>query len=174
MEEVYQSGELHAILDIEFKPSVTVFDVSGGEKQNGAGHAKRTLTELESDMELDSDREHEGHSRKRLHSDEEEDNGRYDIGRRPPNKRRKVGDDTVFITDDDDDDSLDEEKARDYILSAGIGLGSDEEQDVPSRSTGRSRPSSKPPSVNRERNRMYWASKSGGGTVSSNGGTEET
>ncbi|KAF9038900.1 hypothetical protein BDZ89DRAFT_1061003 [Hymenopellis radicata] len=176
VEEVYQSGELHAILEVEFKPRVTVFDKSVDSKGNGA---RRTLPDLESDMDLDSDREE--HGRKRLHSDEEEDMGRYDIGRRPPSKRRKVGtmkDDTVFTTDDEEEEedySGDEETARDYILSAGIGLGEEEEEDAPFPSGRKSRQSSKPPSVNRERNRVYWMSKGGGsGPVSSNGGSEET
>ncbi|KAF8994261.1 hypothetical protein BDZ89DRAFT_1150145 [Hymenopellis radicata] len=65
VEEVYQSGELHAILGVEFTSCLTGLSMERG---NGALHAIRTLQELQSDMDLDSDREHEEYGIKRLHS----------------------------------------------------------------------------------------------------------
>ncbi|THU80627.1 hypothetical protein K435DRAFT_831962 [Dendrothele bispora CBS 962.96] len=185
--EVYDKRTLHRLLGIRPRPVVVdatpSFNSKGGNTVNG--HAKPTKVDGisrvwtvtadddDSDTNPDSSPVHKGSSRsvtasrsRRQVSDDDEDEGRYAIGKEPPVKRRKtggrgdheiVGGPVSFTTDDDSDtgddtgsdaDSLMEEE-REYDLDSDF-----EHDDGKVKGDNSEKPQSRD-----DRKRSYWLSK---------------
>ncbi|KAF9014210.1 hypothetical protein BDQ17DRAFT_1386693 [Cyathus striatus] len=158
VQEVYDKRIFHNILGVDPRPIV----VNGTSlpEANGASGSGRKAKDSESvnaawKANGDSDDERDLKRRRWRSPEEDEDRGRYDIGRRrqPPIKRRKFGNDvdahTVFVSEDEDEHSVDSnvilvtpdiprkktekkdpedgKRRRSYWLSKGIGMGEEDD-----------------------------------------------
>lgn len=162
VQELYDDRTLHKIVGVKPKPIVKhAEDIihSGASRpelkiKGSSSAVKATRSHDDNPLEEDADGD-EAHDRamRQLEGDDEDEDGRYNIGQ-PPRKRQKTGGmgdyHTVFVTDDDEAESGQ--------------CTSDEDEVRPPKEKPRSASKGRPPrkSLDSEevaRNRDYWLSK---------------
>ncbi|KAG6839850.1 hypothetical protein C0991_011086, partial [Blastosporella zonata] len=152
VQELYDKRVLHNLLGVKPQPAVTVANGSASKNKGAKSLSSNTEAASVKSAWQEADREPESHHKRHHEADEDDEEGRYTIGRQqPPSKRQRTGsrrDTHVTFTTDEDSQSEDEKE--------DLGYGSDIE--IIERPTSARSSTSKDPEK-ADKRRSYWLSK---------------